>query len=318
MKIVILDGYTVNPGDNPWATVEAAGDMVVYDRTPPQEVVARSAKAAVVVINKIKLGATQFSQLPNLKLVAITATGFDCVDLKAAREHDVIVCNVPEYGTDSVAQFVFSQLLNITQNVAHHDKLVHDGEWSRAGDFCFWRTQLTELAGLTMGIVGWGRIGQRVGELAHAFGMRVLATSRTRHDEPPYHGFGWRELPDLFAESDVVSLHCPLTSRTEHVVNKDLLGRMRASAILINTARGGLIVESDLAAVLANRQLAAAAVDVASQEPISADNPLLTAPNCIITPHMAWATLASRQRLMRTTVENISAFSRGEPMNVVS
>lgn len=318
MKIVILDGYTVNPGDNPWAAVESCGEVAIYDRTRPEEIIARTAKADAVVINKIKLGAGHFSQLPNLKLVAVTATGFDCVDVQSAREHGVTVCNVPEYSTDSVAQFVFSQLLHITQNIALHDQLVRDGEWSRAGDFSFWRTQLTELAGQTMGIVGWGRIGQRVGELAHAFGMNVLACSRTHRAAPIYKGFDWRELEDLFAESDVLSLHCPLTPKTRHMVNEDLLGRMRATAILINTARGELIVESDLAAALARGQLATAAVDVVSQEPISPDNPLLTAPNCIVTPHMAWATLASRQRLMRVTAGNISAFSRGEPANVVS
>jgi glycerate dehydrogenase len=250
-------------------------------------------------------------------LVAVTATGYDCVDLEAARRHDVAVCNVPEYSTDSVAQFVFSLLLHLVHNVSVHDRLVREGEWQRCGDFCFWRTPLVELSGCTIGIVGWGRIGQRVGTLARAFGMNVLACSRTRRNAPDYRQFEWRDAVSLFAESDVVSLHCPLTAETAGMVNGDLLAGMKPSAYLINTARGGLIVEQDLAHALAAEQLAGAALDVAPQEPIREDSPLLSAPCCVLTPHIAWATLASRQRCLQITAGNIGAFLAGQPRNLV-
>ena len=318
MKIVILDGSTVNPGDNPWTGLAASGDLDIFARTTPGEVVSRCRGADVVVVNKVRLGAAEFEVLPDLKLVAITATGFDCVDGQAARERGIDVCNVPVYSSDSVAQFVFAHLLHIVQNVALHDRLVRQGEWRRSGDFCFWRTDLVELAGKTMGVVGWGRIGQRVGQLAHAFGMRVISCSRREANAPDFDDFAWRQMSELFAESDVVSLHCPLTPDTRHIVDREMLSRMKNSAILINTSRGDLIVEADLANALAAGELAAAAIDVASQEPIDDANPLLDAPNCTISPHMAWATLASRQRLMNVTAENIAAFADGRPQNIVN
>ncbi len=318
MGIIVLDGYTVNPGDNPWTPLEKLGAVEIFERTAPADVVARAQDTEILIINKIRMTQAVFAQLPRLRLVAVTATGYDCVDLNAAREHDVAVCNVPEYSTDSVAQFVFSLLLHLVHNVSVHDQLVREGEWQRCGEFCFWRTPLVELSGRTIGIVGWGRIGQRVGTLVHAFGMNVLACGRTRRNAPDYSPFEWRDPVALFAESDVVSLHCPLTAETAGMVNAELLAGMKPSAYLINTARGGLILERDLADALAAEQLAGAALDVARQEPIRADSPLLSAPRCVLTPHIAWATLASRRRCLQIAVGNIEAFLAGHPRNLVT
>ncbi|MBI2824028.1 MAG: D-2-hydroxyacid dehydrogenase [Planctomycetia bacterium] len=317
-KIVVLDGATLNPGDNPWTDLEALGNVVVYDHSLAETVVSRSRGATVLVINKVKLSREFFQQVPDVRFVAVTATGADCVDVAAAREHGVPVSNVPIYGTDSVAQFAFALLLHLCHHVGLHDRAVHEGEWSRSADFCFWRTPLVELAGRTMGIVGFGRIGRRVGELAHAFGMHVLAFDLRRGQAPDYQPFAWAELQELFARSDVISLHCPSTPETHGIVNRDLLRRARPQTVLINTSRGDLVVEADLAAALDSGRLAAAAVDVVSQEPIRPDNPLLRAKNCVITPHIAWATLAARRRLMESTVANIANFLAGTPTNIVN
>lgn len=318
-QIVVLDGYTMNPGDNPWDAVAALGTLEVYDRSAPEEIVPRARGAHIVITNKAPLSAETIGALPDLRLIAVTATGYNVVDVAAASARGIPVSNVPEYGTDSVAQFTMALLLELACRVGEHDQAVHDGEWAASRDFCFWKSPPVELAGLTMGLVGLGAIGRRVGELAHAFGMSVLAAGRpggTRH-EPAYEPFSWCEVDELFSRADVVSLHCPLTEENAGLVNRDRLARMKPSAFLINTARGALVDEEALADALQRDVIAAAAVDVASREPIVAENPLLTAPRCIVTPHMAWATLAARRRLMATTVDNLRAFLDGRPVNVV-
>ena len=317
-RIAILDGATLNPGDNPWTQIESLGEVAVHDRTPPESVVDRSHGATVVVINKVKLPAQALEQLPDLKLIAVTATGFDCVDAAAARRLNISVCNVPIYGTDSVAQHTFALILHLCHRVDLHAAAVRSGEWTRSPDFSFWKTPLIELAGKTLGIMGFGRIGRRVAELGHAFGMHVVANSRSRQGAPDWKDFAWGETDDLFRAADILSLHCPLTPETKGIVNTASLARMKPSAFLVNTSRGALIVESDLADALNRGPIAAAALDVLSVEPPPADNPLLTAKNCVITPHHAWATLAARERLMKTTADNIAAFFAGKPQNVVN
>ena len=318
MKIVVLDGYTLNPGDNPWDPLTKVGEMTLHERSTPAELVARAADANVIVVNKVRITDEILEQLPRLELIAVTATGYDCVDVTAARKRNVSVCNVPEYSTDSVAQFVFSLLLNLVHNVSLHDRLIREGEWKRSGDFAFWRTPLVELAGKTMGVFGWGRIGQKVGAIAHAMGMQVLACSRSRQDAGDFAGFDWVAPDELFAQSDVLSLHSPLTDATKGIVNRSSLSRMKPSAYLINTARGGLVAEQDLADALTAGKLAGAALDVSATEPIRDDSPLLTAPRCVLTPHIAWATLASRQRLLQITANNVAAFYDGSPANLVN
>lgn len=318
MKIVCLDGFTLNPGDNPWTAVEAQGELTVYERTPPELVVERARGADVVLTNKTVLDADTLAQLPDVKFIAVLATGYNVVDTAVARERGIPVSNVPIYGTDSVAQFVFALLLELCHRVGHHGERVRDGEWARRGDFCFWDTPLVELSGLTMGIVGFGRIGRRTAELAHAFGMSVLATDIQHGETPAYEPFAWCDVDQLFAQADVVSLHCPQTADNVGFVQRDLLASMKASAFLINTSRGPLVNEADLAAALNGGVIAGAAVDVVSSEPIAADNPLMTARNLIVTPHMAWGTLAARRRLMATTAENVRAFAAGAPVNVVN
>lgn len=314
MKIVVLDGYTLNPGDNSWDSLRALGEVVIHDRTPADQVVERSRDAEVVLTNKVPLPAAELVQLPKLKLIAIMATGYNIVDIASAKQQGVVVCNVPTYSTESVAQFTFALLLELCHHVGAHSALVHEGQWTRSADFCFWRYPLIELSGKTMGIVGFGRIGRRVGQIAEAFGMRVLAGSapgvEVKADRVP--------LAKLFAQADVISLHCPQTPANAGFVNRELLKVAKPTAMLINTARGGLVNEVDLAEALNENRLGGAAVDVVSAEPMRAGHPLLGAKNCIITPHIAWATLAARRRLMVTTVGNITAFAAGRPVNVVN
>jgi glycerate dehydrogenase len=317
VKIAVLDGATLNPGDNPWTGLEELGNVVVYDRTKPDQLIERARDAGILVINKVRITEEALQQLPNLKFVTVTATGFDCVDSSAAKRRGIPVSNVPIYGTDSVAQHVFALLLHILHRIDIHDEAVHNGEWGRCGDFSFWKLPLTELTGKQMGIIGHGRIGRRVGELANGFGMKVVAHSRRHSDQPGYAEFAWSELPELVESSDVISLHCPLTDETRGIINRDLLSRCRPSAILINASRGPLVVEQDLADALVAGTLRAAGVDVVSSEPIANDNPLLSAPNCVITPHQAWATLDARRRLLQITVANVAAFLAGRPQNVV-
>jgi len=317
-KIVVLDGATLNPGDNPWTELETLGDLQVFDRSSPGELIERSEMATVVVVNKAKLTDSYFEKVSGLKLVAVTATGWDCVDGKAARNRGILVANVPVYGTDSVAQMTFALLLEVCHRIGLHDTEVHSGEWSRSPNFSFWKTQQLELAGRTLGLIGFGKIGRRVGQLASAFGMNVLACRHSRNEPPEYSPFQWGSLDEVLAKADVVSLHCPLTEETRGMINRDRLSTMKPGSILINTSRGGLIVEADLTEALNKGHLFGAAVDVVSQEPIRPDNPLLQAKNCIITPHIAWATLAARKRLLSITVKNIGSFLRGVPQNIVN
>jgi glycerate dehydrogenase len=318
MRIVVLDGHTLNPGDNPWDDLARLGELTVHDRTPPAQVVERAAGAEIVLTNKTVLDAAALAQLPALRFVAVLATGYNVVDVAAARARGVPVSNVPVYGSVDVAQHTLALLLELCHRVGDHSRAVREGAWSRAPDFSFWLTPPRTLEGQTMGIVGYGRIGRQVAQLARALGMRVLASSRLERPsggEPPD---GWRTIPDLFAEADVVSLHCPLTEDNAGFVNAALLARMRPGALLINAARGGLIDEPALAAALAEGRLAGAALDVLSREPPPLDHPLLQAPNCVITPHIAWASLAARRRLMAATVANVRAFLAGKPVNVVN
>jgi glycerate dehydrogenase len=317
MTIVVLDGYTLNPGDNPWTGVEALGSVTVYDRTPADQVVTRARDAQIILTNKTPLTRAILEQLPELRFIAVLATGYNVVDIAAARERGIPVSNVPVYGTDAVAEFVYALALNVYRAPQQHADLVRAGAWAASGDFSFWRSSLTELAGKTMGIVGFGRIGRRVGELAAAFKMHVLAHD-TYHGSPPAYSFQWSEIDELFASSDVVTLHCNQTPENTGMVNRSVLARMKPGALLINTARGGLVNEKDLADALAAGRPAAAALDVVSAEPIATDNPLFTAKNALITPHIAWAAVEARRRLMATTVENIAAFQSGSPINVVN
>lgn len=318
MKIVVLDGYTLNPGDNPWTELESLGELTVHDRTPSDAIIARCRDAEIVLTNKTPLNAETIAALPNLKLISVMATGYNVVDVGAAAEHRVVVCNVPAYSTDSVAQHVFALLLSWLHRPRQHHDAVQAGRWMQKQDFSFWLQPLVELKGKTLGIVGLGRIGRATAQVAAAFGMKVIAASRTQTEPMELPGFRWAEVEEVFAEADVVSLHCPLTADNQHFVQAKLLATMRPTAILINTARGGLINEHDLADALRDGQLAAALLDVTSTEPIENTNPLLSAPNCLITPHIAWATVEARRRAMQITAENIQRFAEGQPVNVVS
>jgi len=318
VNIVVLDGYTLNPGDNPWDDVARLGALQVYDRTRPDEVVQRARNARIALINKTVLDADAIGALPDLRFIAVLATGYNVVDVVAARRRGIPVSNVPEYGTTAVAQHTLALLLELCHRVGDHARAVAAGEWAASPDFSFWLAPPVELTGLTIGLVGFGRIGRRVAALAHACGMRVIAHTAHPHDAPSYAGFAWRSIAELFADADVVSLHCPLTADNARFVNAALLARMKPSAVLLNTARGGLIDEAALAAALAAGRLAGAAVDVLSSEPPRPDNPLLGTRNCILTPHMAWASRAARRELMAATVRNIEAFLAGAPINVVN
>jgi len=317
-NIVVLDGHTLNPGDNPWDEVAALGNLTVHDRTPADQIIARAADAEIILTNKTPLDAATLAALPALKFVSVLATGYNVVDVDAAKARGIPVSNVPVYGTDAVAEFVFALMLDFTKRPRCHSEWTHAGEWQAAQDFCFWRNpNFTELAGKTLGIVGFGRIGQRVGELAAAFNMRVLAHSRSRSATASYP-FEWADVDVIFKEADFVSLHCPLTSENEGFVNQSLLESMKPSAFFINTARGPLVDEAALANALNHGKIAGAACDVVSAEPIRADNPLLGAKNLTLTPHIAWAALEARRRLMQTTAENIAAFLNGHTVNQVN
>ena len=317
MKIVILDGFTLNPGDLSWDGLKSLGGCEIYDRTSPDEVVKRAADAELVLTNKTVLTREQINRLPKLKYIGVLATGYNIVDVAAARERGVPVTNVPTYGTRSVAQMTFALLLELTQHVGHHAQTVDEGRWARSPDFCYWDYPLMELDGLTMGIVGFGRIGRTVADLAVAFGMKVLAHSRTI-PQKKLQNIDFVDLARLFRTADVVSLHCPLTTETKHLVNAERLSSMKPTAFLLNTSRGPLIDESALAKALNSDQIAGAAVDVLEAEPPRADNPLFTAKNCLITPHIAWATRSARARLMATAVANAKAFLDGKLQNVVN
>lgn len=318
MKIVALDGHPLNPGDNPWSPVEALGDLVAYPRTECKEIVERAAGADVIITNKVPLDREALENLPGLRFITVSATGYNVVDVEAARERSIPVSNVPGYSSESVAQHTFALLLELANRAGHHNDSVHRGDWVRSPDFAYWLTSIPELAGKTLGIVGFGDIGRRVARIALAFGMNLLVHTRTRKDPLGGERFGWADLERLAAESDVITLHCPQTEDTTGMINGSFLARMKRTVFLINTARGGLVVEPDLAEALRAGRLAGAATDVLSAEPMREENPLLGCPNCIVTPHLAWASLEARRRLMRATAENIAAFQRGSPIHVVN
>ena len=313
MKIIVLDGHALNPGDLDWGPL---GASEIFPRTAVGDVVVRASGAEVVITNKVVLGRAEIAALPALRYIGVTATGFNVVDIDAARERGIVVTNVPAYGTRSVAQHVFALLLELTQNVGGHSQGARGGKWADAADWCYWDRPLVELDGLTLGIVGFGRIGAAVAEIGRAFGMKVIATPPRSRPLPP--DVGSATMDELFSRSDVVTLHCPLTAETRELVNAARLRSMKRSAFLINTARGPLIDEAELAVALNEGWIAGAALDVLSTEPPSAGTPLLTAANCIITPHQAWATRAARSRLMDETIANVRAFIAGKPQNVVS
>lgn len=316
MKIVVLDGYTANPGDLDWAPLAAMGELAVYERTPAALTLERAADARVVLTNKVLLGAAEMAALPELRYIGVLATGYNVVDVAAARERGIVVTNVPAYSTPSVAQHVFALLLELTRGVGRHADLVRGGRWGASPDFAFWDTPQVELAGLTFGIVGFGAIGQAVARVAQAFGMRLLVQTRTP-DSAKWPGVSFVALDELFTQADVVSLHCPLTEETRHLVNAARLATMKPTAYLLNTGRGPLVDEAALVAALHAGQIAGAGLDVLAQEPPPVDNPLLTAPNCVITPHLAWATKAARQRLLNVAIDNVRAFAEGKPQNRV-
>ncbi|MCP9880884.1 D-2-hydroxyacid dehydrogenase [Cyanobium sp. Alchichica 3B3-8F6] len=317
MQIVILDGYTANPGDLSWAELEALGPCTVFDHTEAEAVISRIGAAEIVLTNKTPLPADVLAALPHLKLISVLGTGFNVVDVAAAKDRGITVCNVPAYSTPGVAQAVFALLLELTNRTGHHNRTVHEGRWSASKQFCYWDGTLQELAGLTLGIVGYGEIGAAVARVGRAFGMHILANRRSGAGTIA-EGGAFVDLDRLFGESDVVSLHCPLTADTAHLVNAIRLAQMKPTAYLINTARGGLVQEADLAAGFNAGHLAGAGLDVLSVEPPPADNPLLTAKNCVITPHIAWATRAARRRLLTLSAANIAAFLAGTPQHVVT
>jgi glycerate dehydrogenase len=318
MRIVVIDGYTLNPGDNPWTPLEQFGTVLVHDRALPQDVVELAGDADILITNKCYVSAEAIHRLPSLKFIAVTATGFNAVDVAAARRRGIPVSNVPEYGTQTVAQFTWALILELCHHVGRHAESVRAGEWASRPDFCYWLTPQIELADKRLGLIGYGRIAQRVGAIGQAFGMHLLASGRAGSQPPKSSFIEWMPAETVFAAADVVSLHCPLTPETERMVNRRLLETMRREALLVNTSRGGLVDERDLSDALRDGAIAGAAVDVVSEEPIRPDNPLLTAPNCLITPHMAWTSLAARQRLMRSTVGNVAAFLAGKAINVVN
>jgi len=318
MKIVVLDGYTLNPGDLSWERLEKLGECAIYDRTPKDEVISRIGDASIVFTNKTPLTAEIFAACPNIRYVGVLATGYNVVDTAAAKEHGITVTNIPTYGTASVAQFTFALLLEVCHHVGEHDKAVKQGRWQESGDFCFWDYPLIELAGKKMGIIGFGRIGQAVAKIAIAFGMDVLAYDHFADKGLENEHTKIVDLDELLENADVISLHCPLFPETEGIINATALDKMKSSAILINTSRGPLIVEEDLAAALNAGKLHGAAVDVVSTEPVTEENPLFTAKNCLITPHIAWAPIEARQRLLDIAIDNVAAFLEGNPVNSVS
>jgi glycerate dehydrogenase len=317
MKIVVLDGYTLNPGDLSWDSLSALGECDIHERTVPAQVVERTLSAEIAITNKVILDRAIQAQLPKLRYIGVTATGYNIVDVAAARERGIVVTNVPTYGTRSVAQMTFALILELALHVGHHAQTVRDGRWCKSENFCYWDHPLVELEGLTLGLIGFGRIGQATAQAGQGFGMRVIA-----HDamvkNSPIPGVTLTDLDTVFRESDVVSLHCPLTADNKGLVNAQHLAMMKPTAFLINTARGPLVDDDALASSLNSGKIAGAGLDVLSVEPPRPDNPLLKARNCLVTPHISWATRAARQRLMDVTVDNVRAFLKGSPQNVVS
>lgn len=315
MKIVVADGFVLNPGDISWQLIDALGELVVYDRTPPELMLERCSGADIILTNKTPVTKTLIAACPNLKMIGVLATGYNIVDVAAAKEKGIVVCNVPAYATAAVAQYVFSLLLSLTNHIHLHNASVKAGEWVNNKDWSYSKAPILELAGKTMGIVGLGNIGRQTALIAEAFGMKVVYYSR--HKKQDAGNAEYASLEEVFAKSDVVSLHCPLQADNNQFVNTTLLHSMKPTALFINTARGQLVNEQDLADALNNNIIAGAALDVLSKEPPAADNPLLSAKNCIITPHLAWNTKEARLRVMQTTADNIKAFTSGKPINAV-
>ena len=318
MKIVILDGYTANPGDLSWEAIAAQGELTVYDRTAAAETAARIGDAEAVFTNKVLITKEVMDACPRMRLVSVLATGYNVVDLAAAKERGITVCNVPAYSTRDVAQLTFALLLEMCHHVGHHSRTVHEGRWTASEDFCYWDYAPMGLVGKTMGLVGFGQIGRAVAKLAEAFGMEVLVYSRTVRPEFETEHCRFCSLEELLSRADVVSLHCPLTEQTEKLISEKTLAEMKDGAILLNTGRGPLVDEAAVAAALERGKLAGYGADVVSKEPIPADNPLLGAKNCFITPHIAWATKDARERLLKVSAENLRAFAAGKPQNVVN
>ena len=319
MKAVVLDGYTENPGDLSWDWLKAFGEYEVYDRTPggEAEIIRRIGEAEIVITNKVPISDAVIDACPGLKYIAVTATGYNVVDYEYAKRRGIPVSNVPAYGTAAVAQFAIAMLLEICHHIAHHSQAVHEGRWEHAEDWCFWDYPLIELDGKTLGIIGFGRIGQQTGRIAKALGMTVLA-SGSRPTESGRAIAEYVEQAELFARADVIALHCPLFPETQGIINKDSIAKMKDGVIIINNSRGGLVVEQDLADALNSGKVAAAGLDVVSTEPIKGDNPLLTAKNCIITPHISWASKEARERIMACTEQNVRAYISGSPVNVIN
>ena len=318
MKIVVLDGYTENPGDLSWEGLERLGELTVYDRTPADKIAERIGDAEPVYTNKTPISEQTIGQCPNLTFIGVLATGYNVLDTAAAKAAGVIVSNIPTYGTDAVAQYAIALLLELCHHIGEHSDAVKAGEWTSNPDWCFWKYPLVELAGKTMGIIGFGRIGQETGKIAQALGMKVLAYDSYKRPELESETCHYVELDELLKESDVISLHCPLFPSTEGIINKDTIAKMKDGVMIINDSRGPLIVEQDLREALDSGKVAGAALDVVSTEPIKMDNPLLGAGNVILTPHIAWAPKESRQRLMDIAVANLQAFVDGAPQNVVN
>lgn len=318
MNIVVLDGYALSPGDLSWKAMEKLGKLTVYERTAQHEVFVRSQDADVLFTNKTPLPGNVIRQLPTLKFIGVLATGYNIIDVEVAREKGIIVSNIPDYGSYSVAQLTMALLLELCHHVQRHSDSVMQGGWVRSKDWCYWEYPLVELAGKTIGIIGFGNIGQKVGDMATAFGMNVIGAARHHSDQSHRKNFRWADIPVLLEESDVVSIHCPLTPETKGLLNARSLQTMKPTAFLLNTSRGPIIVDEDLANALNNDVIAGAGIDVLSVEPPPADNPLFRAKNCIITPHIAWATREARARLMDMAVKNLQAFAAGAPENVVN
>ena len=317
MNIVILDGYTANPGDLSWLELEQLGKVTMYERTAPSETIARATDAEIVLTNKVVLGREEIEQLPRLRYIGVLATGYNVVDVNAENEKGIVVTNVPAYSTESVAQMVFAHLLTVTNRTEHYALLNRDGRWTKNPDFSYWDTNLTELAGKQIGIVGLGNIGQRVAAIANAFGMNVAAcTSKTVDNLPPY--VTKKTINELLEECDVITLHCPLTPETRHLINDKSIRMMKPTAILINTGRGPLVDDQAVSDALTDNRLAAFCADVLTEEPPKANNPLLAQPNAFITPHIAWATKEARRRLLQIAIDNVKAFVNGQSINVVS
>jgi len=318
MNIVVLDGYVLNPGDLSWSEMERMGKLAVYDRTPVEQIYERAKDATIVLTNKTPISAQLINQIPSLKYIGVLATGYNVVDIEAARQKGVLVTNVPGYGTKSVVQLTFALLLELCLHVQLHSDAVMKGKWARAADWCFWDYPLIELAGKTLGIIGFGAIGQQVADVATAFDMTVIASSRTKTDQSHRKNFKWTSLEELLPSSDVISIHAPLTTETRGLINKESLSKMKSTAFLLNTSRGPIIIDQDLADALNQNVIAGAGIDVLSVEPPPEGNPLFKAKNCLITPHIAWATKEARTRLMNSVVNNVSAFISGKPINVVN